>query len=299
MIPAAESAASHPPAPAGPPARHEARPAALENPGGLGSGDTRSQPGASPATARPNIAGDRGQAAAYPPDRLEGWRIVFEPDLSLFKTCNDPTRIFDELANLGTIEVEAHIGKVPSFGELDPTQCYLSWTLLLRSTAEHARVAEVFDWVDANSKIVYEPIYGAGVSPAGVPSLPAAEPGTQAGAQRPMTSSDVPAALRRRRRVRRANPALCAWPRRRSMRSSTSSANWSSRNPCWVDLPKDTSRRTSNRCAEVWPSSRVIRASCRKAFCRFACCPLASRSIAFRAWCMTCRESWGRRSTSS
>jgi two-component system, chemotaxis family, sensor kinase CheA len=162
VIPAAESAASHPPAPAAPPAALEVRAASAPVKGSLSAGP------------------------------LEGWRIVFEPDLSLFKTCNDPTRIFDELANLGPLEVEAHIGKVPSFGELDPTQCFLSWTLLLRCAAEHARVAEVFDWVDANSKIVYEPIYGAGVS-AGVSSLPAAEL-TQAVRQRPMTSSEVPAA---------------------------------------------------------------------------------------------------------
>jgi two-component system chemotaxis sensor kinase CheA len=50
----------------------------------------------------------------------------------------------------------------------------------------------VFDWVDANSKIVYEPIYGAGVS-AGVPSLPAGEQ-PQAGGQRSMSASDVTAA---------------------------------------------------------------------------------------------------------
>lgn len=168
VIPAAEAAASHPPAPAMP-----------------------DQSGASPATARPNTAeiAVKGNLSAGP---LEGWRIVFEPDLSLFKTCNDPMRIFDELANLGPLEVEAHTAKVPSFGEFDPTQCFLSWTLLLRCAAEHARVAEVFDWVDANSKIVYEPIYGVGVS-AGVSGRPAAEP-AQAGGQRPMTSSDVPAA---------------------------------------------------------------------------------------------------------
>jgi len=121
---------------------------------------------------------------------LEGWRIVFEPDLSLFKTCNDPTRIFDELANLGALEVEANTAKVPPLGELDPTQCFLSWTLLLRSPAEHARVAEVFDWVDANSKIVYEPIYGVAVS-AGVANLPAAEL-PQAAGQRSVAASDAP-----------------------------------------------------------------------------------------------------------
>jgi two-component system, chemotaxis family, sensor kinase CheA len=180
---AAESAASSPPVSAAPPP-------ALDVPATSAS----AMPGGSDApkaTASPKSA-EIAVNKSLPGGVLEGWRIVFEPDLSLLKTCNDPMRIFDELANLGTLEVESHTGKIPPFGELDPTQCFLSWTLLLRSTAEHARVAEVFDWVDANSKIIYEPIYGAGVS-AGVPTLPAAEL-PQAGGQRSVTASDVPVA---------------------------------------------------------------------------------------------------------
>ena len=146
---------------------------------------------ASPAAAPPEAV-EIAVNGIPPSGPLEGWRIAFEPDSSLFKTCNDPMRIFDELANLGTLEVAAHAAKVPPFGELDPTQCFLSWTLLLRCTAEHARVAEVFDWVDANSKIVYEPIYGA-AGPAAVASRPAADP-PQAAVQRSVTPSDAPAA---------------------------------------------------------------------------------------------------------
>jgi two-component system chemotaxis sensor kinase CheA len=179
---AAESAASGPPASAAPPAASDAPPASAS---AMPDRSDASPAAASPKSAEIAVSNLSGGV-------LEGWRIVFEPDLSLLKTCNDPMRIFDELANLGTLEVEAHTAKIPPFGELDPTQCFLSWTLLLRCAAEHARVAEVFDWVDANSKIVYEPIYGAGVS-AGVPSLPAAEL-PQAGGQRSMTASDVPAA---------------------------------------------------------------------------------------------------------
>jgi two-component system, chemotaxis family, sensor kinase CheA len=169
---AAKSAASSLPAPVAP----AASPAALD---------------ASPATAPPTSAGI-GVNAILPAGPLEGWRIVFEPDSSLFKTCNDPLRIFDELANLGALEVSVHTAKVPPFGELDPTQCFLSWTLLLRRPVEHARVAEVFDWVDANSRITYEPLYGAGVS-AAVADLPAAVSPRTAG-QRSMTPSDAPAA---------------------------------------------------------------------------------------------------------
>jgi two-component system chemotaxis sensor kinase CheA len=170
---AAENVASSLPAPAAPVAP-AASPAAVDS---------------SPAAAPPPSAGIAVNAPTGP---LEGWRIVFEPDSSLFKTCNDPLRIFDELANLGALEVSAHTAKVPPFGELDPTQCFLSWTLLLRRAVEHARVAEVFDWVDANSRITYEPLYGAGVS-AAVADLPAAVSPRAAG-QRPVTPSDAPAA---------------------------------------------------------------------------------------------------------
>ncbi|MGA2187978.1 MAG: chemotaxis protein CheA [Steroidobacteraceae bacterium] len=167
---------------------------------------------AAPAAAAPSVAAAESapQPAAsgnVPPGGapngvLEGWRIEFIPDASLFKTCNDPMRIFDELANLGGLEVTANVERVPALGDLDPTQCFLSWTLKLHGAAPHARVAEVFDWVDANSKIVYEPIYGsskpapaaggppadaprAGVPRSAVPSepSPAAPAAAKAGAE--------------------------------------------------------------------------------------------------------------------
>jgi two-component system chemotaxis sensor kinase CheA len=116
-----------------------------------------------PPTMRGNAS--PGMPLSGPP---EGWRIEFAPDVSLFKTCNDPMRIFDELANLGPLEIMANVDHVPNLSDLDPTQCFLSWTLRLRGTIEHARVAEVFDWVDASSRIAYEPIYASG--------LPAAPP---------------------------------------------------------------------------------------------------------------------------
>jgi two-component system, chemotaxis family, sensor kinase CheA len=112
-----------------------------------------------PGVVQPNRR-DNERAITSVAGALEGWRIVFAPDPSLFKTCNDPMRIFDELANLGVLEVTANVDNVPSLTDLDPTQCFLSWTLSLQGAIEHARVAEVFDWVEASSKIVYEPVYG-------------------------------------------------------------------------------------------------------------------------------------------
>jgi len=130
-----------------------------------------------PAQAQPTVVAVKRESnpePAAPAGPLEAWRIVFAPDPNLFKTCNDPMRIFEELANLAPLEVTANTDALPAFGLLDPTQCFLSWTLLLRGPVEQSRIVEVFDWVDASSKIVYEPIYGVGQ--AGAPAdRPAAE----------------------------------------------------------------------------------------------------------------------------
>jgi two-component system chemotaxis sensor kinase CheA len=110
---------------------------------------------------------------------ISGWRIQFVPDLTLFKTCNDPLRIFAELAGLGRLEVAAHVEQLPSLEALDPTQCYLSWTVVLHAAVEHARIIEVFDWVDTVSKISYEPVYldpKTGESPASGGGATAAAP---------------------------------------------------------------------------------------------------------------------------
>jgi two-component system, chemotaxis family, sensor kinase CheA len=91
---------------------------------------------------------------------VAGWRIGFAPHPSLFKTCNDPVRIFGELGTLGDFDVQAHQESVPKLSELDPTLCHLSWTLMLHGDVEPARIREVFDWVDANSVITYERVTG-------------------------------------------------------------------------------------------------------------------------------------------
>jgi two-component system, chemotaxis family, sensor kinase CheA len=89
-------------------------------------------------------------------EQITHWRVVFKPHVSLFKTCNDPVRLFDQLQSLGKLEVAAHIERLPPLGQMDPTECYLDWTLELRGPATQAQLAEVFDWVDANSSISYE-----------------------------------------------------------------------------------------------------------------------------------------------
>ena len=129
-------------------------------------------------------------------DSIAGWRITFTPEPTLFQTCNDPLRIFHELTSLGPLEVSAHLEALPAIETMDPTLCYLSWTLVLRGQVEHARIAEAFDWVEAVSKIAYEPLLldaanGEAPKPAAAPAA-VAQPRKSAAAEAPALAA-VPA----------------------------------------------------------------------------------------------------------
>jgi len=104
-------------------------------------------------------------AAAPPPPREPepaGWRIDFKPHTSLFKTCNDPLRIFRELETLGPLRAVADVAQLPPLAAMDPTLCYLAWNLDLTGSVLQPQVAEIFEWVDADSAIAYRPLVGAG-----------------------------------------------------------------------------------------------------------------------------------------
>jgi len=106
-----------------------------------------------------------GTAAASPaPPEAEpaGWRIDFKPNTRLFKTCNDPLRIFRELATLGPLHAIADVAQLPPLAEMDPTLCYLAWTLDLSGSLLQSQLAEVFEWVDGESTIAYQPLGRAG-----------------------------------------------------------------------------------------------------------------------------------------
>jgi two-component system chemotaxis sensor kinase CheA len=91
-----------------------------------------------------------------PGEHQPHWRIQFVPHASLFETCNDPLRMFTQLASLGRLKVQAFTRGVPALTEIEPTQCHLSWTLDLHGAVTREQLAEVFDWVDSNSTIAYE-----------------------------------------------------------------------------------------------------------------------------------------------
>ena len=103
-----------------------------------------------PAAATPTAADASG--------KLVGWRIVFQPEPTLFMSGNDPLRILRELEELGPLKVEAKLDTLPAFADLDPLQAHVGWTLELATPAKRAAIDDVFAWVADECQLAIEPI---------------------------------------------------------------------------------------------------------------------------------------------
>ncbi len=92
-----------------------------------------------PATTELNEAHDNTE---------HGFLIKFVPENYILQTGNEPLRMFKELEGLGGLTAKADLSKVPSFDELDPELCFISWELQLETKEHEADVKEVFEWVE-------------------------------------------------------------------------------------------------------------------------------------------------------
>jgi two-component system chemotaxis sensor kinase CheA len=86
-------------------------------------------------------------------DDITFYSISFIPDEDMLLTGNEPYLIFTELKSLGDVEIKAKYDKLPDIYELEPSNCYLEFSADVNSTADMARVKEVFEFVEDNCKL--------------------------------------------------------------------------------------------------------------------------------------------------
>ncbi|SMX46190.1 chemotaxis protein CheA [Maliponia aquimaris] len=94
---------------------------------------------------------DGPEVALPPADDAAGLRVFdirFAPTRALYENGHEPLLIFDALAELGTLEVEADLGKLPEFDSFDPSDAVLSWTLRLTTSEPETTLHEVFEFVE-------------------------------------------------------------------------------------------------------------------------------------------------------
>ncbi|MDX1925998.1 MAG: chemotaxis protein CheA [Pirellulaceae bacterium] len=90
------------------------------------------------------------------------YRVALKPSREFFRFGQDPLLLLRELTELGTvIKNDLNAGSLPPLAELEPEQCYLSWTLEIATEKPEQAIHEVFMFLDAGSSYTVEAIQAA------------------------------------------------------------------------------------------------------------------------------------------
>jgi two-component system, chemotaxis family, sensor kinase CheA len=93
----------------------------------------------------------QGEAAGQ---GLTLYQVEFRPNRDMFSSGTNPIMLLRNLASLGTVSVcRLHAEDLPPLQELDPSQCYLSWTVELASSRAESELREVFEFVEHLAEI--------------------------------------------------------------------------------------------------------------------------------------------------
>jgi two-component system chemotaxis sensor kinase CheA len=86
--------------------------------------------------------------------KINLYKVEFHPDRELFASGTNPITLLRNLASLGTVSCcTLHTEELPALADLDPSQCYLSWTVELASACPEEELREVFEFVEHLAEI--------------------------------------------------------------------------------------------------------------------------------------------------
>jgi two-component system, chemotaxis family, sensor kinase CheA len=102
------------------------------------------------AKSKENAALEEPLAGGRDPGReLNFYRVEFRPHRDLFSSGTNPIMLLRNLAALGTVSIcQLHAEELPFLEQLDPSQCYLSWTVELAASCAEEELREVFEFVE-------------------------------------------------------------------------------------------------------------------------------------------------------
>jgi len=108
--------------------------------------------GASEAPSE-NTASDEQDSEA---NKQNGWHISFIPEHQIVQTGNDPMFLFNALAELGDLTIEADTSELGSLTEIDVEELYISWQMTLKTDASKEDILEIFEWVEDECELTVE-----------------------------------------------------------------------------------------------------------------------------------------------
>ncbi len=86
------------------------------------------------------------------------WRIHFAPGPDLLRNGADPLLLVRELAEMGRLTAEASMAGIPPLEALEPERCYVSWEMVLATTASEDRIRDVFIFVEDICELTIAPV---------------------------------------------------------------------------------------------------------------------------------------------
>lgn len=87
------------------------------------------------------------------------YRVVLVPDRDILRQGMDPFLLLRDLSLVGEIlETEADLSRLPSWSEFDPEDCYLAWSIQLRTEQTATQIGSVFAYVEDSVKVTIEPL---------------------------------------------------------------------------------------------------------------------------------------------
>jgi two-component system chemotaxis sensor kinase CheA len=81
------------------------------------------------------------------------WLIHFSPGTDVLQNGNNPLYLLDELSTLGATITLPGINKLPCLDDLQPTESYLYWDIVLATSQTEQDIHDVFIFVEATSQI--------------------------------------------------------------------------------------------------------------------------------------------------
>jgi len=102
--------------------------------------------------------GDEGDGDESEEQRV-GWTISFTPHAEMLQSGNDPVRIIRELRELGEVYPELQIEGLPFLHEIDTTECYIGWYIVVVTERPREDLEEVFEWVSDECELDLRPIH--------------------------------------------------------------------------------------------------------------------------------------------
>jgi two-component system, chemotaxis family, sensor kinase CheA len=97
------------------------------------------------------------------------WHLYFRPKPYLLSNGANPLLLLRELRQLGSMWIKADTSRIPELGELDPHSCYVSWDIILTTTALLDQIRDVFIFVEDSSELTIAESKSA--PEAGMPAL--------------------------------------------------------------------------------------------------------------------------------